>query len=255
MDVSFATVIEAVVHTVPDRPAITAPGMPLPYRDFEERAARLARVFQAAEVGEDDKVACHLYSVRAYLETVFAAKKIGAVPVNANDRYTGTELASLLADADAELVVYSDSLGAVVHEIDGSVSTSRLAVRVSGDAGPDELEPLLGEHAPREAHPRLGTDQFFMHTGGTTGKPRGVIWRQQDIIHSRTVPVNRPVGLDLPQHLDEAVSAPWVEGEGNRLRVTTPVVPPAGGTRPSSCSQTCHAPRPARSRVRERRNA
>ena len=96
MDVSFGTVWEAFARELPGATAISEPGRDYSYAEFEERSARLAAALADAGVGPGDKVACYLYNGAAYLETVFAAVKIGAVPVNANYRYTQGELLSLI---------------------------------------------------------------------------------------------------------------------------------------------------------------
>lgn len=114
MDVSIGTIWEAVCHALPHAVAITEPGREITYREFDERASRLATAMEEAGVGEGDTVACYLYNGATYLETVFAAFKLGAVPVNANYRYTGEELSELLTDADAAVVVFSGALAARV---------------------------------------------------------------------------------------------------------------------------------------------
>ena len=78
MDVSFGTIWEAVARGLPDAVAISEPGRDYTYAEFDDRSARLAAALEAAGVGAGDKVACYLYNGAAYLETVFAALKIGA---------------------------------------------------------------------------------------------------------------------------------------------------------------------------------
>jgi 3-oxocholest-4-en-26-oate---CoA ligase len=199
VDVSFGTVWEAIARELPDAVAISEPGRDYTYAEFEDRAARLASVLVHAGVGPGDKVACYLYNGAAYLETVFAAFKIGAVPVNANYRYTGDELSALLADADAVALVFSGALAANVAHAARSLPLLKLLIRV-GDGGPgpgpdlSEYEDVLGSARPRPAEPRPGSDELFMYTGGTTGRPKGVIWRLADLMRSMTTPVFRPVG-------------------------------------------------------------
>ncbi|WP_169989032.1 AMP-binding protein [Microbispora sp. H10836] len=229
MDTGFATIIEQVASAVPGRTAISTPVRAFSYREFDERAARLATVFRQAGLGEGDKVACYLYNVPAYLETVFAAMKIGAVPVNANYRYTGGELAALLNDADAKALVFSDSLADNVVGITGQVPTLALVLRAGGSAEHDEFERAIASASPHPREERPGTDQLFMYTGGTTGRPKGVIWRQRDLLHSLAVPVYQPVGVELPSTLDEAVKAAILAGD-DRLPVTMPAVPLMHGT-------------------------
>lgn len=233
MDVSIGTIWEAVSRTLPDAVAVAEPGRETTYREFDERASRLAAALERAGVGEGDTVACYLYNGAAYLETVFAAFKLGAVPVNANYRYTGEELSELLADADAAALVFSGALADRVTHAAGHVPTLKLLVRAGdppadGPAGPDvpELEDLLAAHAPRAPRSRPGSDRLFMYTGGTTGRPKGVVWRQSDLLHSLVVPIFHPLGVtDLPATLDEAVAIATEAHHGGRAPITMPVVP------------------------------
>ena len=244
MDVSFGTVWEAFARELPDATAISEPGRDYSYAEFEERSARLAAAFADAGVGPGDKVACYLYNGAAYLETVFAAFKLGAVPVNVNYRYTSEELFALLADAEAAAMVFSAELAGNVTDVAARLPSLRLLVRVGADvavpdiagpdiAGPDvavpdavELGELLAAHAPRPARPRPGSDELFMYTGGTTGKPKGVIWRLSDLMHSMEVSVFQRLGVTaLPGTLDEAVRVAAAARSAGRSPVLMPAVP------------------------------
>ncbi|MGP4047961.1 AMP-binding protein [Streptomyces sp. 2A115] len=233
MDVSIGTIWEAVSRALPDAVAVAEAGRETTYREFDERASRLAAALEAAGVREGDTVACYLFNGSAYLETVFAAFKLGAVPVNANYRYTGEELSELLTDADAVALVFSGALADRVTHAAGHVRTLKLLVRAGdppadGPAGPDvpELEELLTAHAPREPQRRPGTDQLFMYTGGTTGKPKGVIWQLSDLLRAHVVPYYHPLGVtELPASLDEAVAIAVKARHEGRAPTTMPVVP------------------------------
>jgi 3-oxocholest-4-en-26-oate---CoA ligase len=209
VDVSFGTIWEAIARDLPGAVAISEPARDYTFADWDDRAARLAAVLAAAGIGPGDKVACYLYNGAAYLETVFAAFKLGAVPVNANYRYTQDELTALLADADASALVFSGDLAAnVVHAV-STLPSLRLLVRVgpTPDMAPDmappgepgtsppasvpdlvrgapELADLYAATAPRPREPRPSSDQLFMYTGGTTGKPKGVIWHMSQLFGS-----------------------------------------------------------------------
>src|SRR5215831_18051328 len=135
-DVSFGTVWEAIAGALPDSVAISEPDRDYTFAEFEDRAARLAAALAAAGVGAGDKVACYLYNGAPYLETVFAAFKLGAVPVNANYRYTGGELTALLADADAAALVFSGDLAANAADAAQALPALRLLVRVGPAADP-----------------------------------------------------------------------------------------------------------------------
>jgi 3-oxocholest-4-en-26-oate---CoA ligase len=241
VDVSFGTIWEAIARDQPESVAISEPGRDHTFAQFDDRAARLAAALEAAGVGPGDKVACYLYNSAAYLETVFAAFKIGAVPVNANYRYRQDELTALLADADAAALVFSGDLAANVAHAARTLPSLRLLVRVGpegqpgrpGDqiapgAGPDapELADLYVATAPRPAEPRSGADQLFMYTGGTTGKPKGVIWPLSDLLHSMQVSVFGRLGVDrVPGTLGEAVAVARDARAADRSPVMMPAVP------------------------------
>lgn len=237
MDASFGTIWEGVAARLPNAVAISEPGRNYTYAEFDDRASRLAAALETAGVGPGNTVACYLYNGAPYLETVFAAFKIGAIPVNANYRYTEEELSSLLADSDATAVVFSGELAGNITHAAATVATLKLLVRV-GDPpehspGPEarELEELLASTAPRPNTPRPGSDQLFMYTGGTTGKPKGVIWQQADLLHSLAVPIFRPLGYaGLPRSLDEAIEVAARAHDDRAAPAIMPVVPLMHGT-------------------------
>ncbi|MCO7191446.1 AMP-binding protein [Pseudonocardia sp. McavD-2-B] len=237
MDASFGTVFEGVAARLPHAVALSEPGRDLTYAEFDDRAARLAAALEAAGVGPGDTVACYLYNGAPYLETVFAAFKLGAIPVNANYRYTADELSSLLDDADAAALVFSGELAGNVTHAASNVLTLKLLVRV-GDApedtpgpGAPDYERLLTTWDPRPHTPRPGSDQLFMYTGGTTGTPKGVIWQHSDLLHSLAVPIFRPLGrAGLPRSVDEAVEVAVTAHDGDAAPAVMPVVPLMHGT-------------------------
>lgn len=232
MELSFATIWEAVAARLPDAVAISEPGRDYTYAEFEDRSARLAAALAAGGVTPGDAVACYLYNSAAYLETVFAAVKLGAIPVNANYRYTARELTSLLQDADPAALVFSGELAARVSHAREHLPTLRVLVRVGRAPGEapahavDELEDVIAGHEPRRKAPRPGSDQIFMYTGGTTGKPKGVIWQQADLLHSLVVPIFRPVGArSVPTSIEEAVEVAASARATGRAPTIMPVVP------------------------------
>jgi acyl-CoA synthetase (AMP-forming)/AMP-acid ligase II len=232
VDVSFGTVWEAIAAVLPGAVAISEPGRDRTYAEFEDRSARLAAALAGAGVEPGDKVACYLYNGAAYLEAVFAAFKIGAVPVNVNYRYTEGELSALLADADAAALVFSGELAGSVARAVRDTPGLRLLVRVgavpAGVPVPDapELADLLSAAAPLPPRPRPGSDQIFMYTGGTTGRPKGVIWRHGDLIGSMAPRVFGPLGAPAPPATPgEAVRIAARARAGDRAPVVMPVVP------------------------------
>src|SRR5690242_4325009 len=140
---SFARAWHDVATIAPERVAIACRDVHLTFGELDERADRLARFLQDAGVGATDKVAIECVNSPEYLETFFAALKLGAVPVNVNYRYVGNELAYLLDNSDAVALVYHDEFAPTVHEAIEVLSASRrpsVLVQVPHD-GDGELLP------------------------------------------------------------------------------------------------------------------
>lgn len=177
---NLADLFEAVAASVPDREAMVAGERRLTFRDLDERSTRLA-AWMAGEAGvrPGDHVGVYLHNGTEYLETMIAAFKLRAVPVNVNYRYVEEELAYLFDDADLVAVVQEERYASTV---DGLRATAPL-LRASLSRG-DEYESALAAHDPRLpgwATSRSADDRYVLYTGGTTGPPKGVVWRHEDV--------------------------------------------------------------------------
>ena len=115
-DLSFARAWQTVAALAPERIALVCGDRHVTFGEFDARAERLAAVFAAAGLGPDDKVAIMCVNTPEYMETFFAAQKLGCVPVNVNYRYVGAELAYLLDNSDARVLVYHDEFAATVAD-------------------------------------------------------------------------------------------------------------------------------------------
>lgn len=189
MDFNLADLFEGVVDAVPDREALYAEGRRLSFRELDERANRLAHHFISVGIGKGDHVGCYLMNGTEYVETMLALFKVRAVPVNVNFRYVQEELRYLFDDADLVAVVFDSEFGQRLSEVAPRVQTLRhfLAVGpVDGFALPAGAvgyeEALAAQPDGREGFPeRSADDLFIIYTGGTTGMPKGVMWRQEDL--------------------------------------------------------------------------
>ena len=198
---NFADVWDVVADTFPDRPAVAQGSVRLTWREFERRAAAVASALQRAGLGHQAKVAQYLYNCPAYLESVYACFKAGLVPVNTNYRYTDDELVYLWENADAEAVIFSGSFAERVERIMGRVPQVKTWLWLAdGDhvTCPEWAEPYEAvaarDPAGAPTAPRGGDDMLFIYTGGTTGMPKGVMWRQDDLfaVLNRTGEVRYP---------------------------------------------------------------
>jgi 3-oxocholest-4-en-26-oate---CoA ligase len=185
MDWNLATAFESVCDALPERVALIQGDRRLSWRAFDDRAARIAAAFAAAGVGPDSKVASYLYNCNEYMEALYGTFKLRAVPVNVNYRYLEDELVYLLDNSDAEVLLFHGSLGDQVAKVRDRAPHVKLWVQVD-DGSPRqdfavEYEDLIARNQPMARIERSGDDLYFLYTGGTTGMPKGVMWRNEDL--------------------------------------------------------------------------
>ena len=190
MEYNLADLWECVADTVPEREAFIFGVLRLTYSDAENRINRLAHHLLERGVQPGDRVALYLFNGNEYLEAMIAAFKIRAVPVNVNYRYVEEELSYLLNDSGAVAVIFHASFASKIHSIEDRIpATSFIFVE---DEHPDdgllenlgaiEYESALSTSSPvRDFAPRSADDLYILYTGGTTGMPKGVMWRHEDI--------------------------------------------------------------------------
>ena len=183
---NLAEMFERVVDTVPEREALVTPTRRLTFRELDERANRLAHHLRAAGVRPGDHVGLQLMNGAEYLEAMLAAFKLRAVPVNINYRYVETELTYLYENADLVALVYDTCFATNVGVASAAAPLRHLiAVRRTDDpalSGSVEYEEALAAASPeRDFADRSGDDRYIAYTGGTTGLPKGVVWRHEDI--------------------------------------------------------------------------
>jgi acyl-CoA synthetase (AMP-forming)/AMP-acid ligase II len=190
MEYNLADLWERVVDTVPDHEALVCGDRRLTFAEEDERATRLAHALAARGIGPGDHVACYLYNSIEYLEVMLAAFKLRAVPINVNYRYVEDELRYLLDDADVKAVVFHREFAPKLAAIRGSLPDLHTYLAVDDGTAPDQLEGLdaldyestLAAGSPeRSFGPRSADDLYILYTGGTTGMPKGVMWRHEDL--------------------------------------------------------------------------
>ncbi|MEV5496424.1 AMP-binding protein [Nonomuraea fuscirosea] len=202
LKMSVATALRAAAQAAGDRPAMIQGERTVGYAELDERAARLAGALAGHGVGPGSTVAIGLYNSFAYLETIVAAFKLGARPVNINYRYRAPELRYVLDYTDAAAFVHDTSLAAHVREVPGD----RLLLEVGAEAEP--LAPVVPferavEHEPVHRDAAAGSPHgIILLTGGTTGRPKGVIWDRDGLLGILRG-VFRQAGLEPPQTPDE----------------------------------------------------
>jgi acyl-CoA synthetase (AMP-forming)/AMP-acid ligase II len=187
---AYADIWEQIAAAVPHRTAQVHGERVINWADFDRRANGLARHLLDAGLTRQSKVAGFLYNGPEYLETYYAAFKAGLAPFNTNYRYGGRELAYLFENADAEAVVFDAAFAPVIEAIRADLPLVKawIAVTAPGEATPDwadDYESVVSGAHGRAVAPwgRSGDDLLLMYTGGTTGMPKGVMWRQDDLFN------------------------------------------------------------------------
>ena len=186
---AIADVWETVAKQLPDAPALVHGDCRRDWRGFERNASRLACALLDHGIRRGDTFVQYLYNGVEYLEALFAAFKVGLVPVNTNYRYVDDELVYLFDNADAAAVIFHGAFTNRVAGIRARLPHVRCWVWVDDGTGscPDwalayaDVTAAGGEQGLVESGGRSGDDLFFLYTGGTTGRPKGVMWRQDDL--------------------------------------------------------------------------
>jgi acyl-CoA synthetase (AMP-forming)/AMP-acid ligase II len=195
VEFNVADLLERVADTVPDHLALVCGQRRLTFAELDARANRLAHALQAHGVGPGEHVALYLYNSTEYLEGMLAAFKIRAVPINVNYRYVEEELRYLLDDADAVAVVFHREFSSKLGAIRPSLPRLRTFLAVDDGGAYDEDDQraykglgavdydgaLADASAVRDFAARSADDLYLLYTGGTTGMPKGVMWRHVDL--------------------------------------------------------------------------
>lgn len=185
---NFADVWEAVADATPHAIAQVHGDRRDDWRTFDRHADGIAAALLAAGLAQQDKVALYLYDTAEYLETAFAVMKAGLVPVNTNYRYREDELHYLWDNADAAAVVFDAAFTATVEALRARCPKVKLWLHVGHGESACPAWAASYETAATNAPARVrapwgrcGDDLVFVYTGGTTGRPKGVMWRQRDL--------------------------------------------------------------------------
>jgi 3-oxocholest-4-en-26-oate---CoA ligase len=187
LEFNLADLFESVVDQVGNQTAMVSGSRRLSYTELDRRANRLAHHLEGAGVGPRDTVGLQLVNGTEYIESMLACFKIRAVPVNVNYRYLAGELEYLYRDAALVGLIFHGRFAPAVKGALGAMPETRTVLEVGEPVG---HRPTVGEDyesalasAPdtREFPPRRSDDLYCVYTGGTTGMPKGVLWRHDDI--------------------------------------------------------------------------
>jgi acyl-CoA synthetase (AMP-forming)/AMP-acid ligase II len=231
MEFNVADLVEAAADRVPDREILVCGPHRLTYAQLDARANRLAHYLQSLGIERNQHIGIYGFNSAHWIEAMLAAYKIRAVPINVNYRYVEDELFYLFDNADLVALVHDAQFAPRIANVLPKVPKLRHCIAIDDGSGQDCLatrsvpyEQALAQGSPgRDFPPRSGDDLYVLYTGGTTGKPKGVMWRQQDVIftlgggidHVTKEPAESPATLTnkiTDQYLTMAPLAPLMHG-------------------------------------------
>jgi acyl-CoA synthetase (AMP-forming)/AMP-acid ligase II len=192
MECNLADLFEAAVDAYPDREYLVANGERRTYAEMEDRSNRLAHHLAAQGIGPGDHVGIYSYNSVEWVETAWAVFKLRAIWININYRYVKDELRYLLTNADLKALVHQREFSPLVATLLPDLPDLRHVIVVNdGTDAPNpspeaaDYEDVLASQSPeRDFGPRSGDDIYILYTGGTTGMPKGVVWRHKDVFYA-----------------------------------------------------------------------
>src|SRR6516225_6808501 len=207
---NFADLYEHAADVFGDRTALVSGGRQVTYREFEERANRLAHCLSGIGVRAGDHVGLYAHNSIEAAETIVAACKIRAVAININYRYTEHELQYMFADADLVALVldrqYAPRAAAAAPSAPGLRGTLVIEDGSGADiAGGTGYDAALAAASPaRDFPPCSNDDVYIIYTGGTTGYPKGVMWRHEDLWRTLAGGIDFLTGIPLADEWEQS---------------------------------------------------
>jgi acyl-CoA synthetase (AMP-forming)/AMP-acid ligase II len=230
MEFNLADLFENAVDHFGEREYVVADGKRCTYAEMDARANRLAHHLAANGVGAGDHVGIYAYNSIEWVETLWAVFKIRAVWVNINFRYVEDELAYIFDNADLKALVVArefcprvaavrESLNVLKHVV--VIDDGTETVAPSGFIAVDYEEAIAGGSPERGFGPRSPDDHYILYTGGTTGMPKGVVWRHKDVFFALGGGNDAQTGerVERPEEIIE-----WAKRDPNQ-RCTLPIAP------------------------------
>ncbi|MGW0027490.1 acyl-CoA synthetase [Rhodococcus sp. NPDC003383] len=231
-----------VAAAIPDREMIVQGDRRFTFAQVDERARRFASFLHSQglgchteradlaphEVGQD-LLGCLAYNGNEYIEGLLGAFRARVAPFNVNYRYTGSELAQLLANSEATALVYHAAFAPTVAAVRSSLPSLRVLIQIADGSGNELLdgavdyETVLAGSSPEPLPIRSTPDDLYvLYTGGTTGMPKGVLWRQHDILMAGCGGRNIYNGELVDSY--ERIAANAVANPGLRMMILPPLM-------------------------------
>ena len=206
MNLDFASVWEMISDIVPDNDALICGDEVVTWKEYDEKSSKIATALTAAGLQANSKAGLYLNNSNEYLIAQNAIFKIGGIPINVNYRYVAEELIYLLDNSDSEAVFYHACYSNRIKEIASSLPNIKAWIEVSDGAESHfsdvlKYEELLESSSPMDRIYRDPETIYMLYTGGTTGMPKGVMYKQGEflVFLFRTL---KAMGYDVPEDIN-----------------------------------------------------
>ena len=237
MEAQYASVWERNSDVIPDKIALICGDNEVTWKEYDDRAARLASLMTNSGLGDNSKVGLYLHNSNEYLEAQYSVFKIKGVPINVNYRYKEEELIYLLDNSDSEAVFFQSCYAEQIELIKDKLPKIKLYIQVD-DGSEDVLsfaqdyETAISECKPMERLERSEDNIYMLYTGGTTGMPKGVMYQHGGHLKGMLntagawglIPVQEKIDVD-----SVALEVKKLADEG-RLPISIPACPLMHGT-------------------------
>jgi fatty-acyl-CoA synthase len=226
VEFNLARIIATIAEKQPDRVALMHRGNEIKFPTFVERFRRLGGAFESAGYGcrverlnlqghesGQDHIALYLNNGPEYLEAMLGAWSARAATFNVNHRYVSEELKYLFEDSQARVIVVHSMYAPNLLEILPDLSNIELIIQIPDDSGNGlipgaiDYETFLSAGAERQLTDCSPDDLYVLYTGGTTGMPKGVLWRNADFFVGALGGSNRKEGREYESYEEIAEAA------------------------------------------------
>ena len=237
MEAQYASVWEKNSDVIPDKIALICGDNEVTWREYDQRAAKLATLLTNAGLGDDSKVGLYLHNSNEYLESQYSVFKIKGVPINVNYRYKEEELIYLLENSDSEAIFYQSCYAEQIASIKDKLPKVKLYIQVDDKTNEtldfaQDYESAISECQPMERQGRSEDNIYMLYTGGTTGMPKGVMYQHGGHLKGMLntagawglIPVQEKIDVD-----SVALEVKKLADEG-RLPISIPACPLMHGT-------------------------
>ena len=190
MEFNAADIFEGVVDRVPDREAIVHGSTRLTYKELDARSNKAANALKKLGIKKGSHIGIYAFNCVEWLEIMLGAYKLCAIPININYRYVEEELKYLIDNADMEAIFYHKQFSNKLENIKSHLPLLKDFICIEDNSGEDDVidksfnfeDLIANENESRLDVDRSGDDKYILYTGGTTGMPKGVVWRMEDVL-------------------------------------------------------------------------